>query len=67
MLPKVMDSLMPHMIGDVIPLVSDSLIAHLRGSRRQPRTDLQRFHNGAGGAGGAAPLARRRVSRDRCT
>ena len=31
MMPRVMDTLMPHMIGDVIPLVSDSLIAHLRG------------------------------------
>jgi Fe-S oxidoreductase/FAD/FMN-containing dehydrogenase len=30
LMPKVMDTLMPHMIGDVIPLVSDSLIAHLR-------------------------------------
>ena len=31
LMPKVMDNLMPHMIGDVVPLVTDPLIAHLQG------------------------------------
>ncbi len=30
LMPRVMNSLMPHMIGDVVPLVSDSLIGYLR-------------------------------------
>lgn len=30
-LPEVMDNLMPHMIADVVPLVSSSMIDHLRG------------------------------------
>jgi len=33
MMPKVMDTLMPHMIGDVVPLVTQPLIDHLRGKR----------------------------------
>jgi Fe-S oxidoreductase len=31
LMPKVMDSLMPHMIGDVIPLVTQPMIDYLRG------------------------------------
>lgn len=31
MMPAVMDNLMPHMIGDVVPLVTDPMIAYLRG------------------------------------
>jgi hypothetical protein len=31
MLPGVMDKLMPHMIGDVVPLVTEPMIAYLRG------------------------------------
>jgi Fe-S oxidoreductase/FAD/FMN-containing dehydrogenase len=31
LMPKVMDNLMPHMIGDVVPLVTDSMIAYLKG------------------------------------
>ena len=31
MMPKVMDNLMPHMIGDVVPLVTDPMIDYLRG------------------------------------
>lgn len=31
MMPGVVDSLMPHMIGDVVPLVADPMIAYLRG------------------------------------
>jgi Fe-S oxidoreductase/FAD/FMN-containing dehydrogenase len=31
LMPKVMDNLMPHMIGDVVPLVTQPLINHLRG------------------------------------
>jgi len=31
MMPGIMDNLMPHMIGDVVPLVTDPMIAHLRG------------------------------------
>ena len=30
LMPRVMDSLMPHMIGDVVPLVTDPMIAYLR-------------------------------------
>jgi hypothetical protein len=33
-LPDVMDNLMPHMIRDVVPLVSQPLIDHLRGKRK---------------------------------
>jgi len=31
LMPKVMDNLMPHMIGDVIPLVSQPMIDYLKG------------------------------------
>jgi Fe-S oxidoreductase/FAD/FMN-containing dehydrogenase len=31
LMPKVMDELMPHMIGDVVPLVTEPMIAYLRG------------------------------------
>lgn len=31
LLPKVMDNLMPHMIGDVVPLVTQPMIDYLRG------------------------------------
>jgi len=34
LMPKVMDSLMPHMIGDVVPLVTQPLIDYLRSPRR---------------------------------
>ncbi len=37
LLPKVMDNLMPHMIGDVVPLVTDSLIAYLQGNGGEER------------------------------
>ncbi len=30
MMPKVMDNLMPHMIGDVVPLITDDMIAYLK-------------------------------------
>jgi Fe-S oxidoreductase/FAD/FMN-containing dehydrogenase len=33
LMPKVMNSLMPHMIGDVVPLVTDSMIAYLKGEK----------------------------------
>ena len=33
LMPKVMNSLMPHMIGDVVPLVTDSMIAYLKGKK----------------------------------
>jgi len=32
LMPKVMDNLMPHMIGDVVPLVTDPMINYLRGN-----------------------------------
>jgi Fe-S oxidoreductase len=35
LMPKVMDSLMPHMIGDVVPLVTQPMIDHLRGRTRE--------------------------------
>jgi Fe-S oxidoreductase len=31
LMPKVMDALMPHMIGDVVPLVTDPMLAYLKG------------------------------------
>jgi Fe-S oxidoreductase/FAD/FMN-containing dehydrogenase len=35
MMPKVMDNLMPHMIGDVVPLVTQPMIDYLRGRKRK--------------------------------
>jgi Fe-S oxidoreductase len=32
LMPKVMDNLMPHMIGDVVPLVTQPMIDYLRGN-----------------------------------
>jgi len=32
LMPKVMDNLMPHMIGDVVPLVTQPMIDYLRGT-----------------------------------
>ena len=43
MMPKVMDNLMPHMIGDVVPLISDDLISYLKAEARNG--------NGNGAAG----------------
>ncbi len=34
LMPKVMDNLMPHMIGDVVPLVTDPMIRFLREQKR---------------------------------
>jgi Fe-S oxidoreductase len=34
MMPKVMDNLMPHMIGDVVPLVTQPMIDYLRGRKQ---------------------------------
>jgi hypothetical protein len=31
MMPGIMDNLMPHMIGDVVPLVTQPMINYLRG------------------------------------
>lgn len=36
MMPKVVDKLMPHMIGDVVPLVTQPMIDYLRGRSAQP-------------------------------
>jgi Fe-S oxidoreductase/FAD/FMN-containing dehydrogenase len=33
LMPKVMDNLMPHMIGDVVPLVTQPMIDYLRGGK----------------------------------
>ncbi|MFC2018839.1 FAD-binding and (Fe-S)-binding domain-containing protein [Chloroflexota bacterium] len=33
-MPQVMDNLMPHMIGDVVPLVTEPMISYLRGVPR---------------------------------
>ena len=33
LMPKVMDNLMPHMIGDVVPLVTQPMIDYLRGRK----------------------------------
>jgi Fe-S oxidoreductase/FAD/FMN-containing dehydrogenase len=35
LMPKVMDNLMPHMIGDVVPLVTQPMIDYLRGRREK--------------------------------
>jgi Fe-S oxidoreductase len=35
LMPKVMDNLMPHMIGDVVPLVTQPMIDYLRGKNGQ--------------------------------
>jgi len=32
-LPRVMNNLMPHMIKDVVPLVTQPMINHLRGKK----------------------------------
>jgi len=34
LMPKVMDRLMPHMIGDVVPLITQPMIDYLQGSRK---------------------------------
>jgi hypothetical protein len=34
LMPKVMDSLMPHMIGDLVPLVTQPMIDYLTGKNR---------------------------------
>ncbi len=34
LMPKVMERLMPHMIGDIVPLVTESMIDYLRGEKR---------------------------------
>lgn len=33
MMPRIMDSLMPHMMGEVVPLVTQSMINYLQGKR----------------------------------
>jgi hypothetical protein len=38
LMPKVMDNLMPHMIGDVVPLVTQPLIDHLQGKAKDGRS-----------------------------
>ena len=46
-MPKVMDNLMPHMTGDVVPLVTDPMIACLGGEIRDrglPVADRPRVH-----------------------
>ena len=35
LMPKVMDNLMPHMIGDVVPLITQSMINYLRGRNQK--------------------------------
>jgi len=36
LMPKVMERLMPHMIGDVVPLVTQPMIDYLRGKKSKP-------------------------------
>jgi len=33
LLPRVMDNLMPHMLSDVAPLITDDLIAYLKNGK----------------------------------
>ncbi len=35
MMPRIMDNLMPHMIGDVVPLVTQPMIDYLRGKTKK--------------------------------
>jgi hypothetical protein len=35
MMPGIMDNLMPHMIGDVVPLVTGPMVDYLRGRETQ--------------------------------
>jgi hypothetical protein len=35
LMPKVVHQLMPHMIGDVVPLVTPTMIDYLVGQRRK--------------------------------
>jgi len=35
LMPKVMERLMPHMIGDVVPLVTQPMIDYLHGAARK--------------------------------
>ena len=37
LMPKVMNNLMPHMIGDVVPLVTQPMIDYLR--KKSPISD----------------------------
>jgi Fe-S oxidoreductase/FAD/FMN-containing dehydrogenase len=37
MMPGIMDNLMPHMIGDVVPLVTDPMVAYLQGRNGNAR------------------------------
>ncbi|HYX07608.1 MAG TPA: FAD-binding and (Fe-S)-binding domain-containing protein [Bacteroidales bacterium] len=39
MMPKIMDNLMPHMIDDVVPLVTNPLILYLQGKRHEVNAD----------------------------
>ena len=39
LMPKVMDRLMPHMIGDVVPLVTQPMIDYLKGEGPDKKTD----------------------------
>ena len=45
-MPKVMDNLMPHMIGDVVPLVTGPMVDYLQRRRPQarPLSELRRTH-----------------------
>jgi hypothetical protein len=35
LMPRVMDNLMPHMIGDVAPLVTQPMMDYLRGKNKK--------------------------------
>ena len=35
LMPRVIDNLMPHMIGDVAPLVTQPMIDYLRGKNKK--------------------------------
>jgi Fe-S oxidoreductase/FAD/FMN-containing dehydrogenase len=42
MMPKVMDNLLPHMIGDVVPLITDPLILYLKGKRQKVKQPVNK-------------------------
>jgi len=41
LMPNVMNNLMPHMIGDVVPLVTQPMINYLRGRKKEGQPDAE--------------------------
>jgi Fe-S oxidoreductase/FAD/FMN-containing dehydrogenase len=43
LMPKVMDNLMPHMIGDLVPLVTDPMINYLKSNRKNGKPEEPKY------------------------